>query len=72
MSYAKVDSSHLNPVAKRLNTWSPFLDISSVCITYQPPLIEVAFNNTSYDSMCAALAGHGVDYTIVRWIRATL
>ena len=34
--------------------------------------IEGAFNNTSYDSMCAALAGHGVDYTIVRWIRATL
>jgi hypothetical protein len=22
--------------------------------------------------MCAALAKHGVDYTIVRWIRATL
>jgi hypothetical protein len=34
--------------------------------------IEGAFNNTSYDSMCAALAGHGVDYTIVRWIRAIL
>jgi len=34
--------------------------------------IEGAFNNTSYDSMCAALAGHGVYYTIVRWIRATL
>jgi len=34
--------------------------------------IEEAFNNTSYDSMCAALAKHGVDYTIVRWIRATL
>jgi hypothetical protein len=33
---------------------------------------EGAFNNTSYDSMCAALARHGVDYTIIRWIRATL
>jgi hypothetical protein len=28
--------------------------------------IEGAFNNTSYDSMCAALAKHGVDYTIVQ------
>jgi hypothetical protein len=35
-------------------------------------LTEGAFNNTSYDSMCAALAKHGVDYTIIRWIRATL
>jgi len=34
--------------------------------------IEGAFNNTSYDSMCSALARHGVDQTIVRWIRATL
>ena len=34
--------------------------------------IEGAFNNTSYDSMCAALAKHGVDYTIIRWIKATL
>jgi hypothetical protein len=33
---------------------------------------EEAFNNTSYESMCAALAKHGVDYTILRWIRATL
>jgi hypothetical protein len=33
---------------------------------------EGAFNNTSYDSMCAALAKHGVDHTIIRWIRATL
>jgi hypothetical protein len=33
---------------------------------------EGAFNNTSYDSMCAALARHGVDHTIVRWIKATL
>ena len=34
--------------------------------------IEEVFNNTSYDSMCGALIKHGVDYTIVRWIRATL
>jgi len=34
--------------------------------------IEGAFDNTSYDSMCSALARHGVDHTIVRWIRATL
>jgi len=34
--------------------------------------IEGAFNNTSYDSMCAALAKHGVDSTIIRWIKATL
>jgi hypothetical protein len=34
--------------------------------------IEGAFNNTSYDSMCAALARHGVDRTIVRWISAIL
>jgi hypothetical protein len=34
--------------------------------------IKGAFNSTSYDSMCAALARHGVDYTITRWIRATL
>jgi hypothetical protein len=34
--------------------------------------IEGAFNYTSYNSMCAALARRGVDYTIVRWIRATL
>jgi hypothetical protein len=27
--------------------------------------IEGAFNNTSYDFMCAALAKHGVDYTII-------
>jgi hypothetical protein len=26
---------------------------------------EGAFNNTSCDSMCAALAKHGVDYTII-------
>jgi hypothetical protein len=34
--------------------------------------IEGAFNNTSYESMCAALAKRGVDYTIIRRIRATL
>jgi hypothetical protein len=34
--------------------------------------IEGAFNNTSYDSMCAELAKHGVDYTIIQLIRATL
>ena len=34
--------------------------------------IEGAFNNTSYDSMCAALVTHGVDHTIVRWVKATL
>ena len=31
-----------------------------------------AFNNTCYDTMCDALVRHGSDYTIVRWIRATL
>jgi len=34
--------------------------------------IEGAFNNTSYDSMCSALARHGVNQTIIQWIRATL
>jgi hypothetical protein len=34
--------------------------------------IEGAFNNTSYDTIYTALARHGVGYTIVRWIRATL
>jgi hypothetical protein len=34
--------------------------------------IEGAFNSTSYDSMCMALARHGVDHTIICWIRATL
>jgi len=33
---------------------------------------EWAFNNTCYDTMCEALARHGSDHTIVRWIRATL
>lgn len=34
--------------------------------------IEGVFNNTFYDTMCDALVRHGGDYTIVRWIRATL
>ena len=34
--------------------------------------IEGAFNNTLYDTMCDALVRHGSEYTIVRWIRATL
>jgi hypothetical protein len=34
--------------------------------------IEKAFNNTSYDSMCAGLTKHGVEYIIEQWIRATL
>jgi hypothetical protein len=34
--------------------------------------IEGAFNNTCYDTMCGALVRHGSEYTIVRWIRATL
>jgi hypothetical protein len=33
---------------------------------------EGAFNNTCYDTICDVLVGHGSDYTIVRWIRATL
>jgi hypothetical protein len=34
--------------------------------------IEGAFHNTSYDTMCTALAKHSVGHTIVRWVRATL
>jgi hypothetical protein len=34
--------------------------------------IEGAFNNTCYDTMCDALVRHGSEYTIMRWIRATL
>jgi hypothetical protein len=34
--------------------------------------IEGAFNNTRYDTMCDALVRHGSEYTIVRWIKATL
>jgi len=33
---------------------------------------ERVFNNTCYETMCDALIRHGSDYTIVRWIRATL
>jgi len=33
--------------------------------------IEWAINNTSYD-MCTAFVRHGVDYTILQWIRANL
>jgi len=33
---------------------------------------EGEFSNTYCDCICAALAKHGVDYTIVRWIRTTL
>jgi hypothetical protein len=34
--------------------------------------IEGVFNNTSYDSICAALARHEASRTIIRLIRATL
>jgi len=34
--------------------------------------IEETFDNTFYDTICSALTRHGVDQTIVRWIRATL
>jgi hypothetical protein len=34
--------------------------------------IEGAYNNTSYDTLCTALARHGVGHTFVMWIRATL
>jgi len=34
--------------------------------------IEEAFNNTSCCSMCDPHVRHGVDHTIVQWIRATL
>ena len=33
---------------------------------------EGAFNSTCYDNICDALVRHGSEYTIVRWIRATL
>jgi len=33
---------------------------------------EGAFNNNSYDSTFAGVIKHGVDYTIIRWIRASL
>jgi len=31
-----------------------------------------AFNNASYDSMCATLVKQGLDHIIVQWIRASL
>jgi hypothetical protein len=34
--------------------------------------IEGAFSNICYDSMCAALNRHGVEHTIVRWVKPTL
>jgi hypothetical protein len=34
--------------------------------------IEGAFNNAYFESICDALVRHGGDYTIARWIRATL
>ena len=34
--------------------------------------IEGAFDNTSFDSICAAAAYHGFEDTIIRWIRAML
>ena len=34
--------------------------------------LEGAFNNTCYDTMCDALVRHDSEYTIVRWIRATM
>jgi hypothetical protein len=34
--------------------------------------IEGAFHSTSYDTMCDVLDRHGSEYTIVRWIKATL
>jgi hypothetical protein len=34
--------------------------------------IEGACNNTCYETMCDALVRHGSEYTIVRWITATM
>jgi hypothetical protein len=31
-----------------------------------------AFNTTCYDTMCDVLVRHRSDYTILRWIKATL
>jgi len=31
-----------------------------------------AFHNTCFDTMCDALVRHRNDYTILRWIKATL
>jgi hypothetical protein len=34
--------------------------------------IKGAFNNTCYDTMCDVLISHCTEYTIVRWIKATM
>jgi hypothetical protein len=34
--------------------------------------IEGAVNNTSYDSISAAMVRHGVSHTIIQWVRANL
>jgi hypothetical protein len=34
--------------------------------------IDVEFNNTCFDTLCNALVSQGTEYTIVRWIRATI
>jgi len=34
--------------------------------------IEGAFNNTCCNTICDVLVRHGGDYTIFRWIKATL
>jgi len=54
-----------------------YSQIMCVCVrahthTHTHTHTEEVLNNTSYDSMCGALVKHGVDYTIVQWIRATL
>ena len=35
-------------------------------------VIVGALDNTTYDSKCSTVTRHGVDQTIVRWIRTTL
>jgi hypothetical protein len=45
---------------RKKQLWGVFLDMEGV------------FNNTSYDSICAALARHAVSCTIIGWIRANL
>jgi hypothetical protein len=35
-------------------------------------VIKGAFNYTCYDTMCDVLVSHGTEYTIVRWIKATM
>jgi len=48
------------------------LDQQEIALGVFLDIREGAFNNTSYDSMCAALVRHGVDCTIIRWVKATL